>query len=63
MKTVTIGLDQNGRQSIMSDLITVILLAVAILSLIIRVSVLEVRVRYLWNRFLEELEHGKKDNI
>lgn len=47
----------------MNDLITVILLAVAILSLIIRVSILEIRVRYLWNRLLEELEHGKKDNI
>lgn len=47
----------------MTELITVILLAFAILSLIIRVSVLEVRVHYLWNRLLEELEHGKKDNI
>ena len=56
-----IGLDQNGRQSIMNDLITVILLAVAILSLIIRVSILEVRVCYLWRRFLKELKNGKNE--
>jgi len=35
------------------DLITVILLAFAIISLIIRVSILEVRVRYLWDKFLK----------
>ena len=45
----------------MNDLITVILLAVAILSLIIRVSILEVRVRYLWDRFLKELKNGKNE--
>ena len=38
----------------MSEIITVILLAVAILSLIIRVSILEIRVRYLWDKFLKE---------
>ena len=57
---VIIGLDQSGRKS-MSDLITVILLVVAILSLIIRVSVLEVRVHYLWNKFLEDLKNGKNE--
>ena len=36
----------------MNDLITVILLAVAIL---------EVRVRYLWDRFLREIENGKNE--
>ena len=45
----------------MNDLITVILLAVAILSLIIRVSILEVRVRYLWDKLLKELKNGKNE--
>ena len=36
----------------MNDLITVILLAVAILSLIIRVSILEYKMFHLWNKFL-----------
>lgn len=43
----------------MNELITVILLAVAILSLIIRVSVLEVRVHYLWDKLLKEAEHER----
>lgn len=37
----------------MNELLTVILLAVAIISLIIRVSILEVRVRYLWDKLLK----------
>lgn len=36
----------------MSDLITVIILSVAIISLIIRVSILEVKMYHLWQRFL-----------
>ena len=36
----------------MSDLITVIILSVAIISLIIRVSILEYKMFYLWNKFL-----------
>lgn len=45
----------------MTELLTVILLAAAIISLIIRVSILEVRVHYLWNKFLKEIEHGKNE--
>ena len=36
----------------MSDLITVIILSVAIISLIIRVSILEYKMFHLWNKFL-----------